>query len=84
MDDARKATNAMYAHFSHDGFRSRLSNNMTGNTDIEHSGGTSDGARYQIWRLDAQENNGDLGYVWDIGYRAIRDANITIEGNIGK
>jgi len=79
-EDARKAVNAMYVHFSHDGFRSRLSNNMTGNTDIEHSGGTSDGARYQIWRLDAQENNGDLGYVWNIGYQAIRDANIAIEG----
>ncbi len=79
-DDARKAVNAMYVHFSHDGFRSRLSNNMTGNTDIEHAGGTSDGARYQIWRLDAQENNGDLRYVWDIGYQAIRDANISIEG----
>ncbi|MBN2774219.1 MAG: RagB/SusD family nutrient uptake outer membrane protein [Prolixibacteraceae bacterium] len=79
-EDARKAVNAMYVHFSHDGFRSRLSNNMTGNTDIEHSGGTSDGARYQIWRLEAQENNGDLGYVWDIGYQAIRDANIAIEG----
>lgn len=79
-EDARKAVNAMYVHFSHDGFRSRLSNNMTGNTDIEHNGGSSDGARYQIWRLDAQENNGDLGYVWDIGYKAIRDANIAIEG----
>lgn len=79
-DDARKATNAMYVHFSHDGFRSRLSNNMTGNTDIEHNGGSSDGARYQIWRLDAQENNGDLQYIWDIGYKAIRDANIVIEG----
>lgn len=79
-DDARKAVNAMYVHFSHDGFRSRLSNNMTGNTDIEHSGGSSDGARYQIWRLNAQENNGDLTYVWNIGYQAIRDANIAIEG----
>jgi len=79
-EDARKAVNAMYVHFSHDGFRSRLSNNMTGNTDIEHAGGTSDGARYQIWRLDAQPNNGDLGYVWDIAYKAIRDANIAIEG----
>ena len=79
-EDARKAVNAMYVHFSHDGFRSRLSNNMTGNTDIEHAGGSSDGARYQIWRLDAQENNGDLKYVWDIGYQAIRDANIAIEG----
>ncbi len=79
-EDARKAVNAMYVHFSHDGFRSRLSNNMTGNTDIEHSGGSSDGARYQIWRLNAQENNGDLDYVWSIGYQAIRDANIAIEG----
>ncbi len=79
-EDARKAVNAMYVHFSHDGFRSRLSNNMTGNTDIEHAGGTSDGARYQIWRLDAQENNGDLDYVWTIAYKAIRDANIAIEG----
>ncbi len=80
VDDARKAVNSIYVHFSHDGFRSRLSNNMTGNTDIEHAGGTSDGARYQIWRLDAQENNGDLKYVWEIGYQAIRDANICIEG----
>lgn len=79
-EDARKAVNAIYVHFSHDGFRSRLSNNMTGNTDIEHAGGSSDGARYQIWRLNAQENNGDLGYIWDIGYKAIRDANIAIEG----
>ena len=80
-EDARKGVNAMYVHFSHDGFRSRLSNNMTGNTDIEHSSGwTSDGARYQIWDLNAQENNGDLGYVWTIGYQAIRDANIAIAG----
>lgn len=79
-EDARKAVNAIYVHFSHDGFRSRLSNNMTGNTDIEHNGGSSDGARYQIWRLDARENNGDLDYVWEIGYKAIRDANIAIEG----
>lgn len=80
-EDTRKAVNAIYVHFSHDGFRSRLSNNMTGNTDIEHSSGwTSDGARYQIWNLRAQENNGDLTYVWDIGYKAIRDANICIEG----
>lgn len=83
-EDARKAVNAMYVHFSHDGFRSRLSNNMTGNTDIEHSSGwTSDGARYQIWNLNAQPNNGDLGYVWDLGYKAIRDANIAIEGIMG-
>lgn len=80
VDDARKAVDAIYVPFSHDGFRSRLSNNMTGNTDIEHNGGSSDGARYQIWRLEAQENNGDLDYVWTIAYQAIRDANIAIEG----
>ena len=79
-EDARKAVNAMYVHYNHDGFRSRLSNNMTGNNDMEHAGGSSSGARYQIWRLDAQENNGDLGYVWTIAYQAIRDANIAIEG----
>jgi hypothetical protein len=79
-EDARKAMNAAYVHFSHDGFRSRLSNNMTANTDIEHNGGSSDGARYQLWRLDARENNGDLAYVWEIAYQAIRDCNIAIEG----
>ena len=80
-EDARKAVNSIYVQFSHDGFRSRLSNNMTGNTDIEHSSGWgSDAARYQIWNLTAQPNNGDLGYVWDIAYKAIRDANICIEG----
>ncbi len=80
IEDARKTVNSIYVPFSHDGFRSRLSNNMTGCTDIEHNGGSSDGARYQIWRLDARENNGDLEYVWTIAYQAIRDANICIEG----
>lgn len=80
-EDARRGVNAIYVHFSHDGFRSRLSNNMTGNTDIEHSSGwSSDGARYQIWDLNAQTNNGDLEYVWTIAYKAIRDANFSIEG----
>lgn len=80
VDDARKATNAIYAHFSQDAFRSRLSNNMTGNTDIEHQGGTSTGDRYQIWNLRPQENNGDLKIVWEVAYRAIRDANFVIDG----
>jgi hypothetical protein len=80
-EDTRKAVNAVYVHFSHDGFKSRLSNNMAGNTDIEHSSGWgSTTARYQIWDLNAQPNNGDLGYVWEIAYKAIRDANICIEG----
>lgn len=80
VDDARKATNAIYAHFSEDAFRSRLSNNMTGNTDIEQNSGTGSTARYEIWRLEAQPNNGDLKVVWEVAYRAIRDANIVIEG----
>lgn len=80
VDDARKATNAIYAHFSEDAFRSRLSNNMTGNTDIEQNSGTGSTARYEIWRLEAQPNNGDLKIVWEVAYRAIRDANIVIEG----
>lgn len=80
VDDARKATNAIYAHFSEDAFRSRLSNNMTGNTDIEQNSGTGSTARYEIWRLEPQANNGDLKIVWEVAYRAIRDANIVIEG----
>lgn len=80
VDDARKATNAIYAHFSEDAFRSRLSNNMTGNTDIEQNSGTGSTARYEIWRLEAQPNNGDLKVVWEVAYKAIRDANIVIEG----
>lgn len=81
-EDARRAVNSIYVHFSHDGFRSRLSNNMTGNTDIEHSSGWggSSTARYQIWDLRALENNGDLEYVWSISYKAIAAANICIEG----
>lgn len=81
VDDARKAANAIYSHFNQDAFRSRLSNNMTGNTDIEHqSGWTSNGDRYQIWNLEALPSNRDLDIVWTYAYQAIRDANIVIEG----
>lgn len=81
VDDARNAVNAVYSHFNQDAFRSRLSNNMAGNTDIEHaSGWASNGDRYQIWDLNAQTTNRDLDIVWTYAYRAIRDANIVIEG----
>lgn len=81
VDDARKGVNAIYVQFGVDGFRSRLSNNMTGNTDIEHSSGwTSSSDRYQIWDLNALESNGDLRQFWNAAYTAIRDANIAIEG----
>ena len=81
VDDARKGVNAIYVQFGVDGFRSRLSNNMTGNTDIERqSGWTSSGDRYQIWDLNALESNGDLRQMWNAAYNAIRDANIAIDG----
>ncbi|WP_200977363.1 RagB/SusD family nutrient uptake outer membrane protein [Echinicola sp. 20G] len=81
VDDARKGVNAIYSHFGQDAFRSRLSNNMTGNTDIERqSGWNSNGDRYQIWNLEALESNRDLEIVWTYAYQAIRDANIAIEG----
>jgi len=81
VDDARKGVSAIYSYFGQDAFRSRLSNNMTGNTDIEHaSGWTSNGDRYQIWDLNALPSNRDLDIVWTYAYRAIRDANIAIEG----
>lgn len=81
VDDARKGVNAIYSYFGQDAFRSRLSNNMTGNTDIEHaSGWPNSGDRYQIWDLNALASNRDLDIVWTYAYRAIRDANIAIEG----
>lgn len=80
VEDARKATNAIYVYFSEDAFRSRLSNNMTGNTDIEQNSGTGSTARYEIWRLEPQANNGDLKIVWEVAYKAIREANIVIDG----
>ena len=80
-EDARKATNAIYAHFGQDAFRSRLSSNLQGNTDIEANGDlNSTSARHEIWGLRAKENNDDLRVVWEIGYKAIRDCNIVIDG----
>ncbi|WP_232333140.1 RagB/SusD family nutrient uptake outer membrane protein [Mariniflexile maritimum] len=81
VDDARNGVNAVYSYFNQDAFRSRLSNNMTGNTDIERqSGWTSTSDRYQIWDLNATTSNRDLDIVWTYAYTAIRDANIAIEG----
>ncbi|HPH19050.1 MAG TPA: RagB/SusD family nutrient uptake outer membrane protein, partial [Haliscomenobacter sp.] len=69
IDDARKGVNAAYVQFGTDGFRSRLSNNMAGNTDIERqSGWTSSSDRYQIWNLDALSTNGDLRQFWNAAY----------------
>jgi hypothetical protein len=80
-DDARKGVNAIYESFGQDAFRSRLSNNMAGNTDIEHQSGWSSTAdRYQIWDLNALATNGDLRIVWNAAYTSIRNCNIAIEG----
>jgi hypothetical protein len=81
VDDARKGVNAIYEAFSQDAFRSRLSNNMTGNTDIEHQSGWSGTAdRYQIWDLNALASNNDLRIVWNAAYSSIRNCNVAIEG----
>ena len=82
VDDARMGVNAIYTQFQVDGFRSRLSNNMTGNTDLEWSSGydNKDNGRREIWNLDAQTSNGDLRQFWYAAYTAIRNANISIEG----
>ncbi len=81
LDDARKATNEIYAHFGQDAFRSRLSSNMQGNTDIEANGAlTNTAARYELWGLRAGEGNADTKVVWEVAYKAIRDCNIVIDG----
>lgn len=79
--DARKATNAIYAHFGQDGFRSRLSSNFQGNTDIEASGElNSSTTRHEIFGIRAKDGNTDLRTVWDLAYKAIRDCNVVIDG----
>ncbi|WP_308991061.1 RagB/SusD family nutrient uptake outer membrane protein [Mariniflexile litorale] len=82
VDDARNGVNAVYSYFNQDAFRSRLSNNFAGSTDIEigYHNAEYDNGRREIWNLDAQSSNGDLNAVWTYAYRAIRDANIAIEG----
>jgi starch-binding outer membrane protein, SusD/RagB family len=75
--DAKKAVNAVYALFNQDAYTSRLSNNFSGNTDIECGGvsGSPDGARRDIWSFEATPANGDLLTVWNNGYNAINRAN---------
>lgn len=82
VDDARRGVNAIYVQFGTDGFRSRLSNNMTGNTDIERQSGWTriDAGRREIWNLNAFPNNGDLRQFWNSAYGAISSANIAIDG----
>lgn len=84
VDDARRATNAIYTQFSTDGFTTRLSTNMQANTDIEVHGADPvsihSKTNIEIEMLDPVSSNGDLQKAWESGYKAIRDCNIVIDG----
>jgi starch-binding outer membrane protein, SusD/RagB family len=82
VTDASKAVNGVYALFNQDAFTSRVSNNFTGNTDIETGGvgASPDGSRRDIWSFEANPSNSDLLTVWNNAYLAINRANDCIEG----
>ncbi|GET31309.1 starch-binding protein [Prolixibacter bellariivorans] len=81
IDDARKATNNVYRQFGEDGYRTRLSITMQGNSDISVGGDrTSSKDNYQILALDAVAGNGDLKKAWQSAYAAIKDCNVVIDG----
>lgn len=75
--DAKKAVNNVYALFNQDAYTSRLSNNFTGNTDIECGGvgASPDNSRRDIWSFECTPANADLLTVWNNGYNAINRAN---------
>lgn len=75
--DAKKAVNSIYALFNQDAFTSRLSNNFTGNSDVEVGGvaASPDNSRRDIWSFEATPANADLLTVWNNGYNAINRAN---------
>src|SRR5687767_5598755 len=60
--DASKAISSVYALFNTDAFTSRVSNNFTGNTDIENGGvsASPDNSRRDIWSFECTPANGDL------------------------
>ncbi len=80
--DAAKAVNSAYALFNQDAFTSRLSNNFTGNTDVEVGGvgAAPDNSRRDIWSFECTDANGDLRTVWNNAYNAVNKANICVEG----
>jgi hypothetical protein len=80
--DAAKAVYGVYALFNTDAFTSRVSNNFTGNSDIEVGGvgASPDNSRRDIWSFEATPANGDLLTVWNNAYNAINRANECIEG----
>nr|WP_294897028.1 RagB/SusD family nutrient uptake outer membrane protein [uncultured Pedobacter sp.] len=82
QSDASKAVYGVYALFNQDAFTSRLSNNFTGNSDVEVGGvgAAPDNSRRDIWSFEATDANGDLKTVWNNAYSAINRANLCDEG----
>jgi starch-binding outer membrane protein, SusD/RagB family len=81
VDDARKATNNVYRQFGEDGYRTRLSITMQGNSDINIGGDRySSKDNYQIIALHAVEGNADLRKAWESAYASIKDCNVVIDG----
>jgi hypothetical protein len=80
--EAQKAVSGVYALFNQDAFTSRLSNNFTGNNDVEYGGAGSapDNSRRDIWTFECTDANADLLTVWNNGYKAINAANEVIDG----
>ncbi|ADY51041.1 RagB/SusD domain protein [Pseudopedobacter saltans DSM 12145] len=80
--DASKSVYSIYALFNQDAFTSRLSNNFTGNSDIEVGGVSAapDNSRRDIWSFETTDANGDLRTVWNNAYSAINRANLCVEG----
>lgn len=80
--DAAKAVYSVYALFNQDAYTSRVSNNFTGNTDVENGGvgASPDNSRRDIWSFEATAENRDLLVVWNNAYQAINRANECIEG----
>ncbi|RKD17156.1 carbohydrate-binding protein SusD [Pelobium manganitolerans] len=82
QSDASKAVYSVYALFNQDAFTSRLSNNFTGNSDVEVGGvgASPDNSRRDIWSFEATDANNDLRTVWNNAYSAINRANLCEEG----
>jgi hypothetical protein len=80
--DAKKAVMGVYALFNQDAFTSRVSNNFTGNTDVEVGpvGASPDNSRRDIWSFEANPANQDLLTVWNNAYNAINKANECVQG----
>lgn len=82
-EDAYKSIKGIYALFNQDAYTSRVSNNFTGNTDIECgaiSTSAPDNSRRDIWSFESTPANADLLTVWNNAYNAINRANECIEG----